>query len=235
MSQPVGYFINHPVFKTDIHGTCYDYIMGSNGLFLEAENNFFKVRIPVAWCLVRGLNEVSTEVVLKCGKIPASLFELAMSNALIDLQKEAYYAITWKEGSYHLFKTQQHGEFNRLSYNTIPNTVMDLHSHPTFAPEFSDADNKDDQGLRISAIMGNLHQTPCHVIIRLGVYGYFLEMRWEDIFEGLLPSGVIDVYQRTQEVVSELSSPSTCQQGGPDRGRWNWLTRFRKPVPIVNR
>ena len=51
----VGYLFNRQEGLEGERGIYYNYIVASNGLFIEAENKLMEVRIPVAYCDIRGL------------------------------------------------------------------------------------------------------------------------------------------------------------------------------------
>ncbi|GAJ14050.1 unnamed protein product, partial [marine sediment metagenome] len=53
--KPVGYLFNRREGLDGEQGLYYNYIMASNGLFIEAENKLMEVRIPIAYCDIRGL------------------------------------------------------------------------------------------------------------------------------------------------------------------------------------
>jgi hypothetical protein len=62
---------------------------------------------------------------------------------------------------------------------------MDIHSHTGEMPaEFSFIDNIDEQGFKLYAVAADTGSDAPPVTIRLGVYGYFLELGIEEVFEG---------------------------------------------------
>jgi len=47
-------------------------------------------------------------------------------------------------------------------------------------------DNEDEQGFRIYGVIGNMTRRP-QVRLRVGIYGYFYELDFEDVFDGPCP------------------------------------------------
>lgn len=180
----VGYLVNHQRWMEGERGTFFDYILASNGLFIEARGKLLSARIPVAPAEVRGLAPVAPEVILRYGRIPQRLFDLAVSVMLADPGRERYLAITWEDG-YHVRFPTQDGTGVAVQYSAVANVLLDLHSHGGMQAFFSRQDNEDEQGLRLYAVIGRMNEIP-EVKMRCGVYGYFHPIAWGDLFEGSL-------------------------------------------------
>jgi hypothetical protein len=67
--------------------------------------------------------------------------------------------------------------------------LIQLHSHHDFAPMFSSLDDQDHTGFQIYAVLGNLSTQPT-LRVRVGLYGYWLDVSAGDIFEPI--EGVAD-------------------------------------------
>ena len=221
MGQPVGYFLQHASCECFTHGQFYDYIFAKNGVFIQAKNSLITARVPVSVCTLRGLLGTFPEIVLNHGKIPGVFFELAFNTALTRKEKEVYFAVTWKDdGKYHLYMTDQDGKTGKVDYHTMPDTIMDIHSHGRIPAHFSGQDDRDEQGLRLSCTIGNLDDKPM-VAVRIGVYGYFMDLPWGDVFDGVL-TGAVDKYDYVEEVEPiELQSVSPDTQDNCSRSWWN--------------
>jgi hypothetical protein len=180
-------------------------------------------RVQIGSCHVRGLAEIAPYTLLKHGKVPGVLFDLALNASLTQKEKEIYFAVTWddKDSKYHLFITAQSREQCQVKYNVLDNTVMDIHSHGKIPAYFSDTDDKDEKGFRLSCLVGDLDRTP-RVAVRVGIYGYFGAVLWSDVFDGTL-KGAIDV--RLEEVTEtiELQSEGINQENRYCRSWWHRL------------
>lgn len=199
--KTVGYLVNHQAGLEGERGVFFDYVLASNGLFIEAEGPYMAARIPVAEAKVRGLAPLEPQIALRHGLIPDCLFELALSEMLKDPGREKYVAVTWKDG-YHLYVPEQQTSGGSVKYSTGENVVLDLHSHGGMGAFFSATDDRDEQGLRLFGVVGHLDGCP-ELLLRCGVYGYFHPLEWEDVFEGICP---ITEGEETQEEVTALDN-----------------------------
>lgn len=208
--NPIGYLIKSPAGLLGQRGDYYDYVLASNGLFVEAEGKLLAARVPVFLGEVRGLAPLEPKVVLRYGKIPQRFFDLAMSSFLADRYHERYVAVVWKD-EYRIVVPEQAENLEQLTagdhgsgcesgvtYVNPAGSILDLHSHGKMKAIFSTQDDKDETGLKLYGVVGQLHDEPL-VQIRVGVYGYFFPVLWEDIFEGRL-IGVKDFLEQDVEV-----------------------------------
>ena len=184
MKNPVGYLVNHPEGLSGEHGLFYDYILASNGLFIKAENRLIEARIPVAECEVRGLAPLETKAVLTYGSIPQRFFDLALDVFLADPGSEHYVAVTGDAG-YHFYYPLQDNNGGSGAYEVGNSVVLELHSHGKGSAVFSPQDNRDETGMGLYGVVGRLDTTPV-VKLRIGVYGYFKPLSWNDVFDGYL-------------------------------------------------
>lgn len=213
MNSPVGYLIKRKDGLEGERGVYYDYVMASNGLFIEAEGKLIAARVPVAECEVRGLAPLEPKVVLRHGRIPQRLFDLAISVMMVDVTKERYVAVSWNDG-YHIYTPEQKIEEAKVEYQMGDSIALDLHSHGKVEAMFSLKDNKDETGMKLYGVVGNLDKSPV-VQLRVGVYGYFYPVPWGDVFDGYL-MGVEDWLEK-KEVISEdeLHGDLRGQLGNP--------------------
>ncbi len=222
--KPVGYLLNRQEGLEGERGVYYDYIVASNGLFIEAENKLLEVRVPVANCEIRGLAPLKTKFVLTFGSIPQRFFDLALDMFLADIEREHYVAVIGDAG-YHIHVPVQQNEGSQVVYECSDRVVLDLHSHGIMGAWFSQKDDEDDTGLKVYGVIGNLGKTPT-VNLRLGVYGYYLPLAWKEVFDGAL-TGAIEY--EGEEVITgdELHSEAGGQPGPPEnRGGWLWWNRW---------
>lgn len=200
--KPIGYLTNTEQGLHGDRGLYYDYIFASNGVFIEAEGEFMAARVCVREAEIRGLAPLSPVVVLRHGLIPQHLFDLILNYFLANWKKEIYAAVVYdmlnnkygivippqaaseeqlrKEGN------QGQGGSASVAYYTPEKVVVDLHSHGDMTAAFSSQDNRDEQGLKIYGVIGNFLREEPVVNLRVGVYGYFQQVKWDDIFDGIL-------------------------------------------------
>jgi len=198
MTQPiVGVEVLGGVIGT---GDAYTYLIANDGVYIAKDGEFLHVKIPIAGCEIRGLSHIEPSVYLKHGKIPGILFDLALNCFLADPDKEQYLAVTWSDGSYHLMTVNQERKAASVEYEHIEGAVLDLHSHCNMSARFSAQDDKDETGFRIYGVVGKLETKP-EVMLRVGVYGYFYFLKWDEVFSGT--TGVSDVL--TQKELEDVA------------------------------
>jgi PRTRC genetic system protein A len=180
--KPVGYLINTKRGQEGETGLFYNYVLAKNGLFIQASNSLLRATVCVADAQVRGLEPVAESVELIKGKIPGYIRELAISALCADPSHETYLAVTW-EGNYHLKAPNQSPDLCTVTYDVQDSTILDIHSHGTMRPFFSFVDNTDEQGLRLYMVVGELQRLMPDSLLRIGAYGYFKDMRMEEVFD----------------------------------------------------
>jgi PRTRC genetic system protein A len=184
----VGYLINTESGVMGERGVYYDYILASNGVFIRAGNHLIKATIAIAETIIRGLQPLQQSVELRQGRISKRVYDLALSILMADPYRERLVALVWDEG-YHLKVPEQEAEECRIRYRTVPNTVLEFHSHGLMDAFFSATDNRDEQGLCIYAVAGRVDRLIPDVNLRLGVYGYFAPVQLSEIFDDALYAG----------------------------------------------
>ncbi len=225
--RPVGYLTKYPDGLSGETGLYYNYILASNGLFIEAASPLLDARIPVAECEVRGLAPMETKVALTYGSIPERFWDLALDFFLAQPDKEQYVAVTADAG-YHFYVPVQDKDGVSVAYEVGEKVVLELHSHAGMRAFFSGRDNEDETGLKLYGVVGKLDTIPV-VKLRIGVYGYFETLAWGDIFDGSL-AGAVEF--AAEEVIREGDlhcDPEAhgCQLENPGRRMWwnRWLCR----------
>lgn len=176
-------------------GLVYNYILTGNGLMVDCCGRHIAARVPAGpgKMVVRGLSPLDTHLTLQHGRIPGRLFELVLSVMLARPEVEVYIGIAWDGKGYRLVIPNQESKSASVCYETSPGVIVELHSHGAMGPGFSCVDNHDEQGLKIFGVVGDLLDDTPALNLRVGVYGYFMPVRWSDVFQGTL-SGITDVY-----------------------------------------
>ncbi len=163
-------------------GVFYDYIMAAEGLYLRAKNAHLAATVCIAPQEIRGLAPLKEEIQLLHGKIPLYFLNLALSIFCLKPDIEQYLAVTW-QGNYSLSVPSQIQTAVSVTYETLPGTVLDIHSHVGGVPtHFSSMDDHDEQGFCLYAVVGDLRNLFPTLQLRLGIYGYFMPLVKEEIF-----------------------------------------------------
>ena len=185
--NPVGYLYNSPKGMQGERGIGYNYILASNGLFVEAENQHLKATLELQHAEhgkeVRGLCSIIEGITLKHGLVPRYLWERAWELLTVDPSSECYLAIVWRFGCYDLVQPTQKVTRASVEYQRPRNLVVDIHSHGAMKPFFSSTDDKDDQGFKISIVAGEMDKPLNTFLARVCLYGYFSPVRPHQVFE----------------------------------------------------
>lgn len=187
----IGHLVNRENYVEGVRGLAYDYILARNGVFLEAESSLIKARIKVGDAEVRGLAPLTERVELVNGRVPSYLVALVSHWMRRDYGREMYCAISWTGYSYLLERPAQKQFSTQVRYEPVPNTVIDFHSHGKMPAHFSHTDDTDDQGFRVSVVIGKLDQPVAEMSMRLGVYGYHARMSIPEVFSGDMPTDLV--------------------------------------------
>jgi PRTRC genetic system protein A len=172
MNKPVGYLINTKDGLQGEEGIIYNYIFAANGVFLHCHNELLDATINISEAQIRGLASLERKIELKKGKIPSSFLNLALSVAFANPGREAYLAVAWEDG-YHLKIPDQTAEPGSVKYAVMSNNIMDIHTHGALPPFFSSDDNADEQGFRLSLVIGSLLAEREEIMLRIGIYCYY--------------------------------------------------------------
>ena len=179
--KPVGYLINTREGLQGEAGLYYDYVLAQDGLFVRAASPHIRATVLAAGAPVRGLAPLQESLELPLGKIPRHIYDLALSILATRPQEEHYLALTW-EGEYRLRDPAQEGHGASVSYERLPSTVLDIHSHGPMKAFFSGTDNQDEQGLRLYMVIGRLDTLMPEFELRVGAYGYFASLWFDEVF-----------------------------------------------------
>lgn len=160
------------------------FVVGHDGLYLEAQNSVIAVRQRVAQSSVRlPYGEVDKcGIQLLNGKIPYAILSEALMKAHNACPNEWAGLIVWDRHrhEYRLFEpTVLSGSCGHISYrNILPDgldLVIDLHSHGFFEAFFSETDDQSDLcGFYIAGVLSHRSTKPSSVS-RLVVNGHFLK------------------------------------------------------------
>lgn len=167
-------------------GLAYDYVLGGDGLYVTARNAYLDVRVPVAGAMVRGLPQLYPFFSLRSGRLPKCLWAriVAAACAWGLAGHEVLLAVTHDDTGYRVVQPWQVTGRTSVYYRPLDGVVLELHSHHRFPARFSPTDDADEQALRVYGVVGRLGTARPEVALRVGVFGYFLPLPWEAVFEG---------------------------------------------------
>jgi len=198
--------VDHQIYRGGaewalLHDKAYDYILAGNGLWKRAHSRHFRATIPIVKVAVAGLPEFHTyQVQLNTPPfpIPGRVLDPILEDAAQHARegKEKMYQICrvspgngWRgwprapQRGWQVIMPAQRASGGQVRYQNRDerDVVCDLHSHHTMHAYFSATDDRDEQGFRFYAVIGNLLEAP-EISLRLGMYGDFLRIPATVIF-----------------------------------------------------
>jgi PRTRC genetic system protein A len=180
----------------------YAYLLAGNGLFVRAKRPGLEALIPVLPGRIAGLPALTPQVNI-ARRVPRHLLLAALNWSKEALPNEAlfWFNLGEKWSVYMPPQRRGKGRVVPLDPNDRKGTsaLVDLHSHARMTPFFSPADDRDERGFRLYAVLGNLHRTPT-IRVRLGVYAHFYNLPASTVFE--LPEGILDIHTSSEKEIS---------------------------------
>lgn len=162
-----------------------DWVLAANGLFKRAANPALTACIQVrSWnFLIPGLARLLPSIAWKhCPqRLPSQWLDMLLQEARraceqksgITIPQEKQWFVIWREGKVRLIAPHaQVASPVRVEYAMPADPILlDIHSHHTMRAYFSTTDNRDDDGLSISMVIGRIFDRP-EAIARVNVYGH---------------------------------------------------------------
>ena len=187
--------VQHNGMLPEIPDCLYAYVVAGNGVLIYAKRPGLEVLIPVSRARIVGLPALNPYVRLS-QRVPKCLLLHALKVAQTHLPNEILFWFNSKK-----YWTLQVPQQITCPSSTVPvesldemgtNALVDLHSHGLLPPFFSRADNKDEQGFRIYAVIGQLDKLPS-IRVRIGVYGHYFDIPASEVFE--MPPELLDILE----------------------------------------
>lgn len=174
----------------------YAYVMAGNGVFLYARRDDLEVLIPISTAMITGLPRL--EPFVNIPRVPAILMRDILHESKEILPNEILFWFNFDHDRQDWNVVAPRQICRPSSVFPVDNSdplgakaLIDLHSHALMEPFFSRTDNKDEQGFRIYAVIGNVNEKT-EIRVRVGVYSNYWNIPASMIFE--LPEEIRDAY-----------------------------------------
>lgn len=188
----IFYFGDETPVLTSMAG--FEYLAAADGVFLLAENSFFRVLKKYASKtpqMLPGLGELKDKEYMALEKkMPLDMFYELVDSLQESPLKEKMAAVAYDKTSetFSIVVPKQVSNSVSISYSwkdveVKGRIILEVHSHPEMPAFFSDTDNADNQGFKIYGVFSLLDGYMKDLVFRLGVYGRFLNIEFTDIFE----------------------------------------------------
>lgn len=168
----------------------YRYLLGSNGVFIQAQNPVFDAVVEVGdstWRDIPGLQSIEPYIRIKQGLIPETLLHAAHHRMAQEPDIEMHLQIVFHENAYHLvfIKSGEAYSVDDIDDADFGQVVMELHSHTAHMPAFfSRTDTDHALGFRLYAVIGYVGTEKAQAKIMLGVYGHLVTASYDGTFGG---------------------------------------------------
>ncbi len=187
----------------------YEYVFAGNGTFVRGRRRELAAVLPVYACEIRGLVELEPHIELTVPRVPSSLLLRMLDRStkardangfLIEI---LFHLWVDEAGMWQLeIPAQSQGSTRAKPLDDSPTSsyaraFLEVHSHGELPARFSSADDADEIGFRLFAVLGDVLRRP-QLRIRVGLYGYRWEVPADAIFD--LPSGIRDALQEDEEI-----------------------------------
>ena len=186
--NPVGYLLNHRDGLQGSQGIAFDYVVAGNGLFVQSESALLRARIRIAPASIRGLEKVNEKVELVNGLLPSDLFDSILRLMKLAAPMELLATVIWNGFGYEVKLPDQKISRGSVQYTRPANVVLDIHSHAGMSAFFSSTDTADEQGFHLYGVVGKIRDGRPELNLRVGVYGYFAQVSWPELFKGPAPA-----------------------------------------------
>lgn len=185
--------VSHHLIQAEIPpqtGAIADYLVGSNGIFIRSRRDEFSATIP--WQLFHqplpNLKTIEPRFDLHIQRVPAELLQIMIETARSPQPfVEMRFYLVRKNAGWSLVQPDQIGSASSVKlvdpYDPVHQQgVIEVHSHPPGANQFSSIDDQNANGFRIYGVLTDLDTTP-KIQTRVGIEQKFLALQPEWIFE----------------------------------------------------
>ncbi|HAG84755.1 MAG TPA: hypothetical protein DCL61_27280 [Cyanobacteria bacterium UBA12227] len=178
-----------------INAQMFEYILVGNGVFKRAKRVGLEATIQIAQCQVFGLAPIQPEFHLNYPKVPEQLLKEMLWRSQKAFPNEILFHLYWSNQQWQLHippqtatptSVQPLGEALDSSYQKA---LIEVHSHHTFAADFSPTDDAEESGFRVFGVLGTIFDQPT-IRVRVGVFGDFWHIPADQIFE--MPFSFLD-------------------------------------------
>lgn len=167
----------------------FQYLWAENGIYIHAKNDFFEA-IKQCCSTSEGPGQKLEEKLFCKSRVSLGIFEWICREFEASRDKEKMIMITYdtETKEFNTYVPEQSASAVSVEY-TVPElkegeiVILECHSHPNMNAFFSETDDKDNQGFKVYGVFAVNSGKVDDFMLRLGVYGRFFEIGFQDIFE----------------------------------------------------
>lgn len=149
-----------------ITASALEYWLSRNGVFIRAQRQGLKACFPIANCRIASLAVIEPYFQMEYPRVPLEITKLMWLLSESAGENEILFHLSFETGGWHLEIPAQIATPTSVtplisSVNSSYETALiEVHSHANMSSEFSEADNREETGFRIFAILGKLRSQP---------------------------------------------------------------------------
>ena len=193
MTPLIGYAIQRTADPPPITAQAFEYLLGSNGLFVRGRREGLEACVPVVGAVVRGLEPVEPAIHLAYPRLAAGgltrMLEIARQARQHNQPVEILFHLAWQRDHWQVSvprQSQSPGSCAPLDTgpdSSFAHALIEVHSHHTMPAFWSPTDDRDEcSGFRLYGVLGTIFKRPT-LRLRVGMHGYFWEIPAHWVFE----------------------------------------------------
>jgi hypothetical protein len=179
--------LNHSLVKSEsAQGHLPGYLWAGNGIFRSVSRTEFNATIAHHLVTTPGLPELLPSFELLVPQVPQAKVKGMIELIEQHLDLEQLFYLYWRGTAWEVIRPEQEcTPTSCISVEQHPEpAAIEIHSHGSMGAFFSGADNREENGCRISTVIGR-KQNQLEIISRVCAHGLFLNVASEQIYQNI--------------------------------------------------
>lgn len=162
------------------------YVWAGNGIFRSESRTEFRATVPHRLMNTPGLSKLSPGFELLVPKIPETKVKAIVQQINQYSNLEQLFYLYWKDNTWEVVRPEQRCTANScISQERYPESApIEIHSHGSMSAFFSDIDDQEESGCRVSSVIGR-YDDKLEIVSRVCVHGLFLKVDSSQIYQNI--------------------------------------------------
>lgn len=162
------------------------YLWAGNGIFRSVTRTEFNATIAHSLVTTPGLAELSPSFKLLVPKVPPDKVKAIIDRINQHPNLEQLFYLYWRGNAWEAICPEQEcTPTNCISLEQHPEpAVIEIHSHGSMAAFFSATDSREENGCRISTVIGRTNNQ-LEIVSRVCAHGLFLNVASDQIYQNI--------------------------------------------------
>jgi PRTRC genetic system protein A len=179
--------LNHSIVESkSVQNSPPGYLWAGNGIFRSVNRTEFNATIAHKLVTTPGLTELDPSFELLVSKVPPDKVKgiIDRINQYPDLEQLFY--LYWRGTAWEVICPEQEcTPTSCISLEQYPEpAAIEIHSHGSMGAFFSATDNKEENGCRISTVIGRTNNQ-LEIVSRVCAHGLFLDVASDQIYQNI--------------------------------------------------